>query len=240
MTKTRFLSIRFWLPHLVALLVIAGSIHLAGWQMERAAEKEALLSQWDDAPAISLSSLGLESAPRYSLVAGSGHFNADRHVLLDNQIRNNHPGVHVFTPFRPQDSNQVILVNRGWQPWDRRAARMPDFDTPEHLVHIEGRLNEPPRVGLQIGQAQALDPENWPNLMTYFELDRIRDAFDDSVFDQVLLLDPAHPAHLTGDDWRLINMGPERHRGYAFQWASIALAVFLIWLILTIRSIRRK
>ncbi|MFU8833138.1 MAG: SURF1 family protein [Wenzhouxiangella sp.] len=240
MTTSRFSSIRFWLPHLAALLVIAGSIHLAGWQVERAAEKEYLMSQWEEAPALSLNDLGAEPRPRYSLVAGSGHFYADRHVLLDNQIRNNHPGVHVFTPFRPQGSNQIILVNRGWQPWDRRAARMPDLDTPEHLVQIEGRLNEPPRVGLQIGQAQALDPDNWPNLMTYFDMDRIRDAFDDSVIDQVLLLDPQHPAHLTGDEWRLINMGPERHRGYAFQWASIAIAVFLIWLILTIRSFRRK
>jgi surfeit locus 1 family protein len=240
MTTTRFYSFRFWLPHLAAVLVIVGCIHLTSWQLERAAEKEALISQWEDAPALSLNRLGLEPEERYARVAGSGYFDGDRHVLLDNQIRNNHPGVHVFTPFRPQGSDKIILVNRGWQPWDRRAARMPDFDTPDQLVHIDGRLNEPPRVGLQIGQAQALDPDNWPNLMTYFDLDRIQDEFGPTVFDQVLLLDPEHPDHLTGDDWRLINMGPERHRGYAFQWASIGVAVFLIWLILTIRSIRRK
>jgi hypothetical protein len=36
------------------------------------------------------------------------------------------------------------------------------------------------------------------------------------VQDRVILLDPDHPAHLSGDEWQPVTFGPERHRAYAF------------------------
>jgi surfeit locus 1 family protein len=232
--------LRRWTPHLAALVVLLACIHLALWQLDRASEKDRLISQWETAPTLSLAEANLDETEAYAQVAGTGQFDTRRHILLDNQIRNNHPGVHVFTPFRPQDSDRIILVNRGWQPWDRRSGQWPEFQTPDQAIHIEGRVSQPPRVGIQLGRAEPLNPDDWPNLMTYFDFERITDVFGDNVHAQVLLLDPAHPAHFTGDAWRLVNMGPEKHRGYAFQWASIGLAVFLIWLVLTIRSFRRQ
>lgn len=231
--------LRISLPHIAAVLVLIACARLSVWQLERADEKAELMRQWDSAVALDLGSLGETDAPLYAEAAGAGRFDPERHIFLDNQIRNNHPGVHVFTPFQPEGSSQIILVNRGWQPWIRRSGQWPAFETPVETVRLHGRISEPPRVGLQIGRADALDVDQWPNLMTYFDIDRIRDAMGPMVSDQVLLLDPEHPAHLTGDEWRLINMGPDKHRGYAFQWASIGLAVFLIWLILTLRSFRR-
>ncbi len=232
--------IRRALPHLAALIVIVACLRLAVWQGERAEEKADLLAHWDSADTIELAAIGDEAAPRFAEVSASGHFDTRRHVLLDNQVRNNHPGVHVFTPFHPDGSEHVYMVNRGWHPWDRRSGAPPEFATPDGPVTIRGRLNDPPRVGLKIGEAEPLDTENWPNLMTYFETDKIQAVLGEEVREQVLLLDPDHPDHLSGDDWQLVTMGPERHQGYAFQWFSIALAVFLIWLILTVRPLIRR
>jgi surfeit locus 1 family protein len=232
--------LRSSLPHIAAVLVLIACARLSLWQLDRAEEKAELTRQWESAVALDLSALGETDLPLYSEVAGIGRFDRERQILLDNQVRGNHPGVHVFTPFTPEGSDQIILVNRGWQPWLRRSGQWPEFDTPAEPVMIRGRISEAPRVGLQLGRADALNPQQWPNLMTYFDIERIRDAMGPAVASQVILLDPEHTAHLTGDEWRLINMGPEKHRGYAFQWASIGLAVFLIWLILTLRSFRRS
>jgi surfeit locus 1 family protein len=76
--------------------------------------------------------------------------------------------------------------------------------------------------------------------MTYYDTELIRQALGAEVAEEVLLLDPQHPAHLTGDEWRPVNMGSERHMGYAFQWVAIGTAVLLIWLILTYRSFRKS
>lgn len=225
------------LPHLAAFVVIALCVRLALWQSDRGQFKQDLLDDWADAPAVELD--GSPQMPdRYARVRAQGQFDADRQILLDNQVRNMHSGVHVFTPFTPQGSSRIWLVNRGWQPFDRRSGHPPEYSTSAEPLVITGRTSDPPRVGLQIGSADALDAENWPNLMTYFDLDRIRDALGEEVAPQVILLDPDHPSHLTGDEWRPVTFGPDRHRAYAFQWSAIALAVFLIWLILTVRSLR--
>lgn len=225
------------IPHLAAALVLVLSVRLALWQVERAGEKQLLLDQWASAPAGTLSEFA--DLDHFARALGPGRFDPERHVLLDNQVRLNHPGVHVFTPFR-LDNGQLIMVNRGWQPWDRRSGAFPRFETPAGTVHIEGRVSEPPRVGFRLGAPLPLDPESWPNLMTYYETDLIAAALGQELADRVLLLDPEHPAHLSGDAWPTVNIGPERHIGYAVQWASIGTAVLLIWIVLTFRSIRRR
>lgn len=230
--------IRRVIPHAAAVAALLACAQLALWQLDRAGQKQHMQEQWETAATAPLGDV--DRMDLFAQVSGTGRFDTDRHVLLDNQMRNNYPGVHVFTPFRLQGSEQIIMVNRGWQPWDRRSPEKLQLETPSDLVTIAGRVSDPPRVGLQIGDAAALDPQRWPNLMTYFDSDRIRDALGPEVGDRVLLLEPADPMHLTGDPWRLMNMGPERHIGYAFQWASIGLAILLIWLILTFRSLRQQ
>ncbi len=241
MVNRRILSRwRHVIPHLAALIVIITCVYLALWQWDRAEEKDTLLTEWDSASAVSLSAgAGDDERPgQFARVAAEGRFDREHAILLDNQLRNMHPGVHVFTPFRPHGSDRTWMVNRGWQPMPRRD-HLPEFDTPAEPVRITGRLSDPPRVGIQIGRAESLDPDNWPNLMTYFDLERIRDVLGPEVQDKIILLDPDHPAHLSGDEWQPVVFGPERHRAYTFQWASIAVAVFIIWLTLTIRSYRQ-
>ena len=237
MNPRPFFQIANWLPHLAALLALLVCARLALWQIDRAEEKELRLKQWQTAPTLTLNP---ESPPpRFATVSTTGVFDSRRHVLLDNQIRNGHPGVHVFTPFQPADSETIYMVNRGWQPWDRNSDRAPQFSTPQGSIVITARVSDAPRVGLKLGEAAPLDPTSWPNLMTYYDDQRIQEALNAKLAGDVLLLDPSHPAHLSGDEWPQVNIGPERHLGYAFQWASIGLAIFLIWLTLTYRKFRR-
>ena len=35
-------------------------------------------------------------------------------VILDNQVQNTKAGYYVYTPFQLDDSEHVVLVNRGW------------------------------------------------------------------------------------------------------------------------------
>lgn len=236
MTRRLSRQFRRLLPHLAAVLVLGLCVQLALWQVERAGQKQVLIDQWESAPAGVLADF--ESLEHFARASGQGRFDPQRHVLLDNQVRQNHPGVHVFTPFALPDG-EVVMVNRGWQPWDRRAGRFPEFETPDSPLLITGRVSEPPRVGFQLGTAMPLDPESWPNLMTYYDTDLIASALGVNLADRVLLLEPDHPAHLSGDAWPTVNMGPERHIGYAVQWASIGSAVLLIWIFLTYKSWRR-
>ncbi|RFF31933.1 SURF1 family protein [Wenzhouxiangella sediminis] len=227
------------IPHLAAVLVILMCSRLAVWQFDRADEKRGLMQAWEQAGEIALGE-PLPADATYAEVRATGTFEPSRNVLLDNQIRAGQAGVHVFTPFRPDGMERSWLVNRGWHPLASRQAPLPRVGVPETATSISGRLRSPPRVGRQLGEARPLDADNWPNLVTYLDLDRVEQALGSQLADRVILLDPAHPAHLTGDDWRPVNFGPDRHLAYAWQWITMAVAVFLIWVALTWRKIRKS
>lgn len=229
------------IPHLVAFGLIVVCLLLSQWQDRRAAEKSHLLSQWENAPTLSVASKEeLDRAPLFSKISLKGRFDPSREVLLDNKTRQNHPGLHVFTPFRLTNSEVIILVNRGWQPWLRHSGSWPQYPTPLDDVRISGRLNSPPTVGLRLGEPKALDQEQWPNLVTYFDIARLTEAFGPSLHSRVLLLEPEDSNHLSRDPWPSVNMTPERHRAYAFQWLAIALAIGIIWVALSYRFYWKK
>lgn len=227
-----------WLPHLAAVLVIVLCCRMAAWQFDRADEKRQLASAWEQAPHVQLSGAGAGPQP-YLRVTTEGRFDTERHILLDNQIRAGQAGVHVFTPFRADPEGRLWLVNRGWQPLPSRQGPLPAIETSGERLMLSGRLVEAPRVGRQLGQARELETDHWPQLVTYLDTGRVASALGESTAERVILLDPDHPAHLTGDAWQPLNFGPDRHLAYAWQWITMAVAVFLIWVVLTWRSFRK-
>lgn len=228
-----------WLPHFAAILVIFMCARLAVWQFDRAEEKQEMLQSWQRAETVTLDKPPPEEHI-YARVQARGFFDPSRNVLLDNQMRNGQPGVHVFTPFQPEGMTRSWLVNRGWYPLPSRQGPLPEVDTPDGGLAIRGRLANPPRVGLELGTARPLEADHWPNLVTYLDIDRVESALGTELADRVILLEPAHAAHLTGDEWRPVNFGPDRHRAYAWQWITMAVAVFIIWLALTWRSLGNR
>ncbi len=227
-----------WLPHVAAVLVILMCARLAVWQFDRADEKRNLMQAWEQAEPVALGEADTVDGP-YARTVATGRFDPERHVLLDNQVRDGQVGVHVFTPFRPDGLERTWLVNRGWHPLVSRQAPLPEIDTPGDSVEIAGRLANPPRVGRQLGEASPLAADDWPNLVTYLDLDRVEAALGRELAGRIILLEPGHAAHLTGDEWRPVNFGPDRHRAYAWQWITMAVVVFLIWVALTWRSLRK-
>lgn len=227
------------IPTITALLVFLACLGLAVWQLERAEYKDQLLAAFSEAGTIALDAVD-EDTPRYAQVEGSGQFLIDRDVLLDNQVHQMQPGVHVFTPFRRASDGRIFMVNRGWQPGGSGPLAETPWLTPAEPIEITGLINDPPRVGVQLGSAEPLDPDHWPNLMTYYDRELIDQVLDGPVDHRVILLDAGHEAGFSGRDWQPVVFGPERHRGYAFQWFMLAAAVFVIWLVLFIRYLRPR
>jgi len=224
-------------PHVAAAVVIGGCTWLCAWQLDRADEKRDILQRWHDREPVALASL----QPAYDVpqpVRGVGNWIPGRQLLIDNQIRDRRPGVYVLTPWRDADG-RLFLVNRGWAPWQSRSAPLPDPEV-RGSGEIAGVLDRGPAVGARLGSAHVPDEPDWPLLTTYFDPPALARAYGSSLQPVTVKLDPGHPAHLTGDAWRIVTFGPERHIGYALTWGTIALVVAGIWVTLTARTLRRK
>lgn len=225
----------------LALVAIAGFASLGHWQLARMQEKQAMLdavravlAQKRSRPLAAAGDAARTTG--YDWAAGEGRFADAPALLLDNQSRNERPGVRAYRLFLPT-AGAPLLVELGWLPLagDRR---MPQVAPIPGQRHIAGLLMPPPSHGLAAAVAQpqadgtivatAVDTPGLPALLGQRALPG-----------RVMRLDPALPLGYARDLDVLPNtLPPQRHLGYAVQWFALAIAVLATALLLTFRKPR--
>ena len=222
---------------LFALALIAGFASLGRWQLQRAAEKQALLDQQaqllaNSAPQ-SLAELSRQSETRLASVEGRGKFTDSPVLMLDNQRRGDAVGVHVYRVFEPF-VGRALLVDLGWLqlPPDRQLPVLAPISGEQR---ISGLLTPPPASGLALGPAYTQSTkQQW--LLTRVDLSALSQALHVDLAPRVLRLDPSLPIGYQRDLNLLTNtLPPERHRGYAVQWFGLAFATLVTALFLSFR-----
>lgn len=201
----------------------------------RATQKLKLEKQFREAGSVSLQT-ALAADQRFAHIDASGHFDPVRHILLDNQVLRGRAGVHVFTPFYTPDGT-AILVNRGWLPLAADRKNLPEIPTPHHETPLRGRLNILPVPGRMIGTPDMLQPDRWPQLVTYLDIQNISTALEIRMENRVVQLSDQEPHGFEGRDWKPVFLSAERHKGYAFQWFALTAAGILLWLFSSFRKL---
>jgi len=231
-------------PTLAMLVLCALFLRLGVWQWHRAEYKRELLAQYEAqgkrAP-VSLDALladsTLESFPPYLRVTADGRYDPMRQVLLEDMTRDEQVGYEVLTPFLMQ-GGVIALVDRGWVPMDPKGTA-PDVavdDRPRQLTASIGLL---PAPGIKLGQSPA-PAAGWPKSMLYPTLDDLRPLFGPKLMTPLLHLEPGQPDGYRREQTLDVGLPPARHLGYAFQWAALAVAVFVVWLVVNLRRGRKQ
>jgi surfeit locus 1 family protein len=208
--------------------------HLGVWQLNRAAEKQALLDQID-AGATTTRMLTADAATleRYQTVTANGHYDAAHQVLLDNMpSMQGMPGYRVLTPFE-LSSGGWVLVDRGWLPIGATRSALPSIDVSAAERTIVGRLDEVPRPGMRLGSA----PDNtaWPRVMNYPEHADLERVLGRPLGARIVRLDPAQPDGYQRTFAMRPDFGPNRHIAYAVQWFALAVAMLVIYVFVNLK-----
>jgi surfeit locus 1 family protein len=163
-----------------------------------------------------------------------GTYEAQHQVFLDNRQENDLPGVHVITPLKIEGSEVRVLINRGWAGWTSGRGVMPEVATPGGRVQITGLAMVPSTKRFFL---MPDHPETSEKLWTKLDMARF----------QVQLGHPLQPVVLlqTGGDapdalvrhWPPPDDRVSKHRGYAFQWYGMAVALFLFYLCASVRKV---
>ncbi|MFN8456587.1 MAG: SURF1 family protein [Anaerolineae bacterium] len=225
------LSGRWWLKHILVLIVLIVLISLGLWQLRRLEERRALNQNIQTAlsqPALSLRDAQIDPEMlHFRRVTVTGIFDNAAAIVLRNQLMDDNPGVHLITPLRLTGSEQVILIDRGWIP--RREADLQPTDlTPYEItgeVTIEGIAY---RTQTRSGWLSPLDPplrEGQTRLVNWFrvDIDRIQQQVPYPllpVFIKQLPDSSTQPDTLPQPEALTLDEGP--HLGYALQWFSFA------------------
>ncbi|MCZ4315891.1 SURF1 family protein [Comamonadaceae bacterium G21597-S1] len=225
------LTTRFWVIAGAALVGAFITLQLGFWQLNRAAEKQALQADIDARaalPPLDTAALGgSEAAPAWMhrRVNLRGRW-LDRHtVFLENRQMDGKPGFYVVTPLQLDGAARVVLVQRGWvqRHFNDRTA-LPDLPPAVGTVQVDGRIAPPP------AKLYAFESR---------EQGKIRQNLDLAGFAQETGLPLAAFSVLQtgpqGDgllrDWAAIQTGVAKHHGYAFQWFALSglITVLFIW-----------
>jgi cytochrome oxidase assembly protein ShyY1 len=215
------------------MLVFLILIKLGFWQIDRALEKEQRqqrISELSQRQALSLAQLltlsGLQDGINDLPIQLKGDFVGDKVFLLDNQPNKGRLGYRVYQII--ESNGDAILVNLGWVQGSIDRNILPEISPITGQHTITGHVREV-EVGIQL-QAQNLTNPSWPLRVQQIELDKFSQLIDKKLLPFVVYLDKKETIGYI-KNWQPIVMPPEKHRAYAFQWFSLALAwiSLMVW-----------
>jgi surfeit locus 1 family protein len=238
---------RRWIVLAATIAGLAITLSLGRWQLDRAAQKEALqaaLEQRGALPSLSLNDLtsAEAAAPELPYRRGivRGQWMPERTVFLDNRPMNGQPGFYVLTPFKLAGQGAAIVVQRGWVPRDvRERTRLPAVPTPEGEVVLQGHIAPPPAKLYQFSGADS-GPIRQNLDLAFFEREIGTSLWPVSFVQADLPLGSLPDGLLR--QWPKPAVDVHKHYGYAFQWFALGalIAGLYVWFQLVRPRIRAK
>ena len=229
------------------LLTVAGVlvfVRLGVWQWHRADDKEELLRRYAaaaSAPAQAFDAMADQPpVDVYPRVRVQGRYLADRVYLLDNPKHDSMGGVEAYAPFQPMHNDRLLLVDLGFLPGNGtdKPPQLPPL--PSDVQTLQGVYQPAPGKGFELGGNALAQQAQWPKTSIYLDLDQVANDLHAKLFSRVLVLD-ADPAsiYVRVHTLDLSSMPPARHRAYAYQWFTFAIAAVVIFLVLHRKRKRR-
>lgn len=224
-----------WLVLAAAALGVAITSSLGFWQLGRATEKTALeqaRAQQAAKEALDGRTLrgGAEEVAQSSdlihrRMVVTGRWLPQYTVYLDNRQMNAKPGFFVLTPLQIEDTDEILLVQRGWvqRAFTERTA-LPPVQTPEGRVQVPGHLAPWPSRLYDFGGAETGPIRQNLDLNAYRQETGLKLL-------EVTLLQSGGPSEGLLREWPAVASGVEKHHGYAFQWFGLSglIALLYVW-----------
>ena len=221
------------------LLTLCGMVIFCGlglWQLERAAYKQSIQVKFSERLAAGYQRFEPSDVLddlTYRRFLFEGRFNNRHHFLLDNQVHEGQAGYHVLTPFELSDGEAIVLVNRGWSPWQASRDDVPAIQAAKVDGQVKGIAHLPQASIFRLGEINL--GQQWPQLIPYLDIEALREQYSPRLLPMVLWLAPEQPGHYQRD-WQPVWLPPEKSRAYAVQWFSFAAVALLLFLILNLRK----
>ena len=234
-----------WWALLLTVVGAALFVRLGVWQLHRADFKDALLRRYAaSASATAVPFVRVADAPpadAFPRVRVTGRYLADRLYLLDNPNHDERGGVEVFAPFVLHNGSPLLLVDLGFLTGNGSgvAPQLPPLATTEQ--QLAGLYVPPPAPGLELGGNALARQTHWPKNSIFLDPAEVARDLGRPLYPRMLALDP-DPASIYVRVHTLDfgAMPPARHRAYAFQWFSFALAAVVLLLVMQRKRGPRK
>ena len=199
--------------------------YLGVWQIERGNAKKLIMNEFENNIKKEPKYINEESK-KWDRVYAKGRWDDSKQILIDNVINNGIAGYKVLTPLRINETDQLILVDRGWIKRNKYREIIPDIELMEISENVTGIL-ESPELGLVL--SDNLVSENWPKVSQTKNLEIISKEYDETIYPMILLADPLLKNSLEYIKITPTNMTPIKHYGYSAQWFLMFMVLCLMY-----------
>lgn len=210
-----------------ALIVIFG---LAAWQAQRLQWKEDLIDKMvarANAEATVLPATALnEEEHEFLPFSVTGSFDHSKEIHMVNRSLNGNHGIHVFTPFIRSDGEGVLMINRGWAPFEDRLPEDRLEGQVEGEITIEGLLRFSKGRNMFIP-----DNELDNNVWFYIDIPQMSSATGYGLANYYLMSndDEVPGGFPIGKQWHL--KIANNHLQYAITWFLLGVTLLVIFLL---------
>ena len=219
-TKSRLAATIFY--------IIFGSVFvfLGFWQIERGAEKDQIVSNFEEAQMKQPLPIS-NNSKKWDRVYVNGALDKSKTIFIDNTIYKGALGYKVVAPLI-LDMDEIILVDFGWtkQPERRGDVKTVEISSNEN-ISVTGVL-EQPELGLVL--SDELFSSSWPKISQSKSIDALQELFDEKIYPFILLSDFRKDSDLTYIKPVVTNMPPVKHYGYAGQWFAMFIALTIMYI----------
>ncbi len=220
-----------WKMTLFTALLLPLLLTLGSWQLDREAEKiqlQALHERRTASAPAAVEELDWNGGDiAYQPVTLTGEFDNERYLLLDNRIQDGRVGYEVMMPFTTS-SGQSLIINRGWVAQGATREQLPLITPVPGTVTISGSVYVPFSEPFLLSEAQEAQTDDWPRVVQKIDVTAWSALLQTSLLPHTVRISSESPGALTAH-WPTVNMEPEKHRGYAVQWFSMAAALLLMY-----------
>lgn len=245
MIKALF-SRRYILVTLLVIAAMAVMARLGVWQLDRRQQRIArnadLAAKLEAAP-LSLNEAAQaaawplpsdRSAVRNLPAVATGAYDFAHQMLLVQQNYNGMPGAHLVTPLVLDGSQQAILVDRGWVPFeDVQSGRWQQYDDASGMVTIAGRVQPSQILFGRAAEQAASSPGAQQAKDEWFriDIDAIQGQLPYALL-PVYLLEAPGPQGNAALPYRIepeVDLSEGPHMGYALQWFAFAIVAGVVY-----------
>ncbi len=231
---------------LAAIVSATITARLGVWQLDRAAQKQALQAQIEQRramPALPQAELAstevAAAAQHHRRITLRGQWLHAHTTYLDNRQMNARPGFFVMTPLLlgPGDA---VLVQRGWMPRDAQdRSRLQALPEQTGEVLVSGRIAAAPSKLIELGPSA---PGRIRQNLDLAELSaEIKLPLRPLSLQQ---LEPTSGPALAADNllrqWLDPTLGTAKHHGYAFQWFALSALIVGLYAWFQLNPYRRR
>ena len=226
------------IPTIIFLLVLPILLRLGFWQLDRAEEKRGLITlfkqQNELGPLLIKDTIEFDEKLNYRTAKVTGKYNLEKQIFIDNKIHQGKTGVYVMTPFKLNNSEYSVLVNRGWVPMVIDRSSLPKIKTPTQTLKLNGKIKINAKKPFTVGD-QFQSNQGWPALMQWINIAEIENKSGLKLLPYVFLLEEKEKSGYVRN-WKPVVMQPEKSTSYAVQWFALALALTIIYIVVNLKN----